>query len=139
MGLKDVLMNKMTKKIMDKIDVNKLSKDLDMSKIDKNKLMGILEGLLGKEGANKLLNDMQTKLKDGENKSMDELMKEVMSSVDTKAIEKLADEGKFTPDICQDVLKEVVGADKTAELTKVAQGIAEEQIAEDEANEKKKE
>ena len=138
MGLKDVLMNKLTKKIMDKIDVKDLSKNLDMDKLDKNKLIGILENLLGKNGANKLLADMQTKLKDS-NKPLDEMMNDVMSAVDPNMIKKMVDEGKFTPDICQDVLKEVVGADKTAELTKVAQGIAEEQIAEDEANAEKTE
>lgn len=137
MGLKDVLMNKMAKKMMDKIDVNELSKNLDMNKVDKNKLIGILENLLGKDGTSKLLETMQTKLKNGGNKPIDEMMKDIMDSVDPNMIKKMVDEGKFTPDTCQDVLKEVVGAEKTAELTKVAQGIAEEQIAEDEANEKK--
>ena len=137
MGLKDILMNKMAKKVMDKIDVNELSKNLDMSKIDKSKLIGILENLLGKDAASKLLSTMQTKLQNSNNKSVDEMMKEVMNSVDPNMIKKMVDEGKFTQDTCQDVLKEVVGEEKTAELTKVAQGIAEEQIAEDEANSEK--
>ena len=125
MGIKDAILNKMLGKMMKGVDVDAITKNAKEGKYDLNKMIKLIENLIGKEASAKLMKEIQAKAEKGE-KVSPSMVLGLIKNVDTSEIENRAKSGEIDAEALQSTLSDLVGEEQTEKIFSEAAEAAKE-------------
>ena len=131
MGIKDAIINKMLSKMMGKIDMNTIAQNAKDGKYDINKMIGMMEKMIGKDASVNLMKELQSKIAKGEKLSMSSIMS-LVKNINVSNIEQKAENNEISPDELSEQLAGIVGEENTKEIFEQAKEAVEEFKSNDE-------
>lgn len=138
MGIKDAIFNKIINKMLSKTmsgdGIETVMKNAQNGKYDIDKIIGILERMVGKETSEKIIRDVQARSDRGEKISMSMIM-DLMKKVDFSKIKNKTETGEINASDLQSDLAELVGEKQTEKIFSDARDVVEEIKKEEKENE----
>jgi len=129
MGIKDAILNKIINKMLSKTmsgdSIETVTKNAQNGKYDVDKIIGILERMVGKETSEKIIRDIQARSDRGEKISMSMIM-DLMKKVDFSKIKSKTESGDINASDLQSDLAELVGEKQTEKIFSDARDVVEE-------------
>jgi hypothetical protein len=129
MGIKDAILNKIINKMLSKTmsgdSIETVTKNAQNGKYDVDKIIGILERMVGKETSEKIIRDIQARSDRGEKISMSMIM-DLMKKVDFSKIKSKTESGEINASDLQSDLAELVGEKQTEKIFSDARDVVEE-------------
>ena len=136
MGLKDKIFGKMLNKMLGGVDIKEIQQNASNGKYDVNKMIGVVEKMIGKKASDDLIRQIQEKASKGENINFSSIIN-IIKTLDLSKIEQQTADKNVDLKEMQGVLKDIVGEQKSKDLLKKAEEVAEEIAEEDAQNHKK--
>ena len=136
MGLKDKIFGKMLNKMLGGVDIKEIQQNASNGKYDVNKMLGVVEKMIGKKASDDLIRQIQEKASKGENINFSSIIN-IIKTLDLSKIEQQTADKNVDLKEMQGVLKDIVGEQKSKDLLKKAEEVAEEIAEEDAQNHKK--
>jgi len=126
MGLKDKVFGKMLDKMLGGVDVNKIQQNAQNGKYDLNKMVMLMQNMIGKEASDKLMSEIQSRVAKGEKVNMKTVM-DMVKNIDLSKVQEKAKKGEINVNDMKNTLSEIVGEKQSEDILKKAETIAKEE------------